>query len=90
MVKKVTALRARQNLGHLLEEVYYKGDQFVIERAGKPIVVPVWQLSELGKRKNRVLSMVDGVREKNKNVRPEVIEREVTEAVKKARARRSR
>ena len=92
MVKKVTALRARQKLGQLLEEVYYKGDQFVIERAGKPMaaVVPVWQLSELRKRKERVLSMVEGVREKNKRVRPEIIEKEVAEAVKKSRARRSR
>ena len=43
MVKKVNALKARQNLGQMLEEVYYKGAQFAIERAGKPMaaVVPV-------------------------------------------------
>jgi hypothetical protein len=34
VVKKVNALKARKNLGQLLEEVYYKGDQYVIERAG--------------------------------------------------------
>jgi hypothetical protein len=33
--------------GQMLEEVFYKGDQFVIERAGRPMaaVVPVWQLA---------------------------------------------
>jgi prevent-host-death family protein len=48
MVKKMNALKARKNLGQLLEEVYYKGDQYVIERAGRPMaaVVPVWQLQE--------------------------------------------
>ena len=50
-VKKINALKARQNFGQMLEEVYYKGDQFIIERAGKPMaaVVPLWQLEELQK-----------------------------------------
>ena len=43
MVKKVNALKAQQHLGQLLEEIYYKDDQYVIERAGKPMaaVVPL-------------------------------------------------
>jgi prevent-host-death family protein len=43
MVKKVTALKARKNLGQLLEEVYHRGDQYIIERAGKPMaaIVPL-------------------------------------------------
>ena len=53
MVKKMNALKARKNLGQLLEAVYYKGDQYVIERAGRPMaaVVPVWQLQERQKRR---------------------------------------
>jgi prevent-host-death family protein len=52
-VKTVNALKARQNLGKLLEQVFYKDDRFVIERAGKPMaaVVPVWQLKEGQKRR---------------------------------------
>ena len=44
MIRKVNALKVRQNLGQLLDEVYHKGDQSVIERAGRPMaaVVPVW------------------------------------------------
>ena len=43
MVKTVTALQARHNLGELLEGAFHRGDQFVIERAGKPMaaVVPL-------------------------------------------------
>lgn len=55
MVKKrMNALKVRKNLGRLLEDVYYKGDQYVIERAGRPMaaVVPVWQLEERQKREN--------------------------------------
>jgi hypothetical protein len=45
---------------------------------------------EMQKRRERVVRMVEGVREKNKRVQPEVIEKEVAEAVKKTRADRSR
>ena len=92
MVKKVNALRARKNLGQLLEEVYYKGDQYVIERAGRPMaaVVPVWQLEERGKRRERFFAMVDEVWRRNQGVKPEVIEQEVREAVKAARTKPAR
>ena len=89
MVKKINALKARKNLGQLLEEVYYKDDQYVIERAGRPMaaVIPVWQLEERRKRRERLFGMVEEVWEKNKKEKPEVIEREVQEAVRAVRAR---
>jgi hypothetical protein len=63
MVRKITALKVRKNLGQLLEEVYYKGDQYVIERAGRPMaaVVPVWQLKEWQERRARANVLVSAV-----------------------------
>jgi prevent-host-death family protein len=92
VVKKVNALKARQNLGQLLEEVYYKGDQYIIERAGKPMaaVVPVWQLEEWQKRRERFFSMVEETQAKNQEVQPEVIAQEVREAVQAVRTKASR
>jgi len=94
MVKKVTALKARQNLGQLLEKVYYNGDQYVIERAGRPMaaVVPVWQVEERTKRRERFFSMMEEVWRKNKKVKPATLEREVAAAVRAVRteARRKR
>jgi prevent-host-death family protein len=88
MVKKLNALKARKNLGQLLEEVYYKGDQYVIERAGRPMaaVVPVWQLEERQKRQKKFFALVEKAWERNKKVKPEIIEREVEEAVRALRA----
>ncbi len=59
MVKKINALKARKNLGQLLEEVYYKDNQYVIERAGRPMaaVVPVWQLEGWRKRRERLCGL---------------------------------
>ena len=92
MVRKVNALKVRQNLGQLLEEVYYKGDQYVIERAGRPMaaVVPVWQLKEWQERRARFFGMVDELRSKGKKLKPKVVEREVADAVRAVRAKARR
>ena len=92
MTKRVNALKARRNLGQLLEEVYYKGDQYVIERAGRPMaaVVPVWQLEEWQKRRQRFFGMVGELWQKNKKVKPDVIEREVEDAGRAVRTKATR
>ena len=88
MVRTVNALKARKALGRLLEEVYYKGDQYVIERAGRAMaaVVPVWQLKEWQARRERFLGLIDALGKKTRKVKPEEIEREVAEAVQAGRA----
>jgi prevent-host-death family protein len=92
MVKKVNALKARQNLGRLLEEVYYKGDQYIIERAGKPLaaMVPLWQLQGRKERRDHMLSAVQEVGRRTKKIKPERIEREVEAAVRAVRNQSSR
>ena len=35
MRREVSAMEARQRLGELLDQVYYKDDQFIIKRANK-------------------------------------------------------
>jgi len=92
VTKTVNALKARKNLGQLLEEVYYRGDEYIIERAGRPMaaVVPVWQLEEWRKRRERFFEMVEELWKTNQTVKPEVIEREVQEAVRAVRAKARR
>ena len=92
MLKTVNALKARQNLGQLLEEVYYNGDQFIVERAGRPMaaVVPLWQFEEWRQRRERFFEAVDELHEKNQGVDPEVIEQEISEAVQAVRRNRAR
>ena len=92
MVRKINALKVRQNLGQLLEEVYYKGDQYVIERAGRPMaaVVPVRQLKEWQGRRARFFRMVDDLRSTARKIKPTVVEREVADAVRAVRERARR
>jgi prevent-host-death family protein len=92
VVKKVNALKARQNLGQLLEEVYYQGEQYIIERAGRPMaaVVPLWQLEAWQKRREQFFEAVEALRQKNQRVAPEIIAQDVEEAVAAVRGKRGR
>ncbi len=87
MIKTLTAIKARQNLGEVLEEVYYKGDQYIIERAGKPMaaVVPLWQLEARKKHGDRLFGMLERLWESPPKVKAATVERELSEAVRAAR-----
>ena len=64
MVKTVTALEARHKLGELLEGAYHRGDQFVIERAGKPMaaVVPLHMVPDYDPIKAGIAEGLEDVR----------------------------
>jgi prevent-host-death family protein len=92
MIKKLTAIKARQNLGEVLEEVYYNGDQFIIERAGKPMaaLVPLWQVQARNKHQERVFGMLDKLWESRSVAKSATLEREVAEAVRAVRSKHVR
>ena len=92
MIKTLTAIKARQNLGEVLEEVYYNGDQFIIERAGKPMaaVVPLWQMQARRKHHERVSGMLDELWVSRPKAKAATVEREVADAVRAVRAARSK
>ena len=41
MYKTISALKARQNLGQIMNEVAIRGDEYIIERAGRPMVAMI-------------------------------------------------
>jgi prevent-host-death family protein len=65
LVKTINALKARQNFGQMIEEVFYRDEQFIIERAGRPMaaVVPLWQLEEWQKLQGQTKTSPDTIKE---------------------------
>jgi prevent-host-death family protein len=53
MLKIVSAIKVRQNLGQLMNEVSLRADEYIVERSGKPLVaiIPIEKyLNMQGKR----------------------------------------
>jgi len=51
MLKKISAMKVRQNLGQVMNEVSLRGDEYIVERAGKPLVaiIPIEKYLEYQK-----------------------------------------
>jgi len=59
-MKSVDAVVLRKNLGQYVNETFYRGDEFIIKRAGKPVaaLVPLKNLEKLEALKTRGLQAV--------------------------------
>jgi prevent-host-death family protein len=87
MKRRLTAVEARKRLGEVLEGVFYRGDEVVIERAGKPmaVVIPASLYENIERNRKRLLELIEIAQEGNKDVPYEVIQAEVDEAVREVR-----
>ena len=87
MLKKVSTLEIRRNLGKVLNRVSLRDDQYIIERKGELLVavVPVWQLEKWQEDKEMFFGMIDKARQRNKKVPLSVIEKEIGETIKSVR-----
>ena len=87
MLKKLSAMKARQNFGQVMNEVSLKGDDYVIERAGKPLVaiISMEKYRILQKEREETFRALDKIWGKMKSEKPETVEKTVGEAVKSAR-----
>ncbi len=89
MLKKISAVKVRQNLGEIMNEVALRNDQYIIERAGKPLVamVPVWQLEKWLELREAFFQHIEEIQEGCKEVSPGDWEHTVEAAVKAVRAK---
>ncbi len=87
MAKELTALKMRGNLGEILEEVYYKGQEFIIKRGKKPmaVLVPLDEFESLKKQRRADMSVFDNIRTKAKTYSAKEIESDIDEALKAVR-----
>jgi prevent-host-death family protein len=83
MEKKISAMEARKNFGRLLEETYYRGDVFVIQRAAKPmaVLVPLEQYRQWQLRREQFFALIDQVQERTRQVPAAELEETIAEAV---------
>src|SRR4030065_511859 len=89
--RKVSAVEARKRFGEILESVFYRGDEVVIERAGKAmaVVIPTERYEALERSRERLFELIEENWERNKDAPYEEIERDVQMAVREVRGQRA-
>ena len=100
MLKKISAMKARQNLGQVMNEVALRGDDYVVERAGKPLVaiIPIEKYRKLQGYLNEFWEEVESFQQSVRDVDPKELDAAIEEAVlaakkvtaKKLKARQSK
>ena len=88
MLKKISAMKARQNLGQIMNEVSLRGDDYIIERAGKPLVavVSIEKFQALQKDKDAAETALEQIWGKMKDEDPKAVAKTINEAVKAAKS----
>ena len=87
MLKKISAMKARQNLGQLLNEVSIRGDSYIIERAGKPLaaLVDMERFQQLQEDRSSALQALNKVWEKMAGADLQEIQGVIEEALRTSR-----
>ena len=94
MYKKISALKARQNLGQVMNEVALKGDDYIIERAGKPLVavIPMEKYQSLQQEWDEffesVSAMSANIKEKDTKIVDELVDEAARAYRKQPKAKR--
>ncbi len=83
MLKKVSAQKARQNFGELMDEVRLRGDRYIVNRGEKPLVavIPVEEYLAWEQARERLYSRIVELRERNRNEDALQLENEIRQAI---------
>ena len=86
MERTINALKVRVNLGECLDSSFYRGDEFVIERAGKPIaaLIPLSEFKALKQIKQGSFKTLDRIWEKTEGIK--LSKKDIENATKAVRA----
>lgn len=90
--KIVDTNNVRDRLGEILDEAHYQGNEFVIQRRGKPMaaLIPYSKYEQLERGREQLFRVFHETWEANKDADPEKIAADVERAVEELRAERRR
>jgi prevent-host-death family protein len=88
MLRKISAVKVRQNLGEVMNEVALRGDDYIIERSGKPLVaiIPMEKYRKLQKDVEEFYADVKAFQESAKGVEAKAVDEAIDEAISVAKA----
>ncbi len=83
MLKKISAQKARQNFGELMDEVRLRGDRYIVNRGDRPLVavIPVEEYLAWEQARERLYSRIVQMRERTRKEDTDLLEGEIRQAV---------
>ena len=83
MLKKISAQKARQNFGELMDEVRLRGDRYIVNRGEKPLVavIPVEEYVAWEQARERLYSRIVQLRQANAEKESSLLEQQIKEAL---------
>jgi prevent-host-death family protein len=87
MLKTISAVKVRQNLGEVMNEVALRDDEYIVERAGKPLVaiIPVEKYLSMKRERDEFFRMYDAMQAETEAEDAANIDRDIEEALAAAR-----
>ena len=87
MIREAAAVKVRQNLGEMLNEVRYKHDSIVIHKDGQPVaaLVDIGLFERIRAMEERFTKLTDGIRTALAPLDDAALEQVIDEAVRDAR-----
>jgi prevent-host-death family protein len=87
MLKIVSAVKVRQNLGEVMNEVALRDDEYIVERAGKPLVaiIPVEKYLSMKRERDEFFRMYHAMQAEVAAEDAANIDRDIEEALAAAR-----
>lgn len=86
-LKVVTALKARQIFGTIMNAVSFRNDQYIVERKGMPMVaiIPIKKFRQMDKARQRFFSNMSKISNSFAGEYPEKLDEILEEATQAAR-----
>ena len=83
MLTRISAQKARQHFGELMDEVRLRGDRYIVNRGDKPLVavIPVEEYLAWEQARERLYSRIVLVRDRTRREEAEALEDEIRQAV---------
>lgn len=87
MLKTVSAIKVRQNLGQVMNEVSLKDDEYIVERAGKPLVaiIPVEKYLSLKRERDEFFRLYGTLQQKAATAEQASLDADLAEALNAGR-----
>jgi len=86
-LKIVTALKARQIFGTIMNAVSFRNDQYIVERKGMPMVaiIPIKKFKQMDKARQRFFSNMSKISDSFAGEDPDRLDEVLEEATKAAK-----